>query len=247
MAEAMTGRGHIRIGTSGWHYVHWRGPFYPQDVRSADYLAFYAGRFDTAEINNSFYRLPSAETVAHWAETVPAGFRFACKASRFITHMKKLKDPTETTRAFFEVMGGLGRRMGPVLFQLPPHWRADPGRLDAFLAALPPGGRYAVECRDESWLAAPVYRVLERHGAALCLYEIAGRRSRPRLTADFTYVRLHGPGEEAYRGSYDGRTLNGWARRLGNWAAEGVDAWCYFDNDEAGYAPNDARRLKAML
>jgi uncharacterized protein YecE (DUF72 family) len=238
--------GALHIGTSGWHYRHWVGPFYPPGTDSAAFLAFYAEKFGSVEINNSFYRLPDRATLAAWRAATPSGFVFACKASRFITHMKKLKDPEEATRHFFDAVTALEEKLGPILFQLPPHWHADPDRLAQFLAVLPQGFRVAFEFRDESWFAAPILRLLERHGAACCAYDLDGRRSPVRVTANFAYVRLHGP-DDPYRGRYDGRTLAGWARRLAGWQRSGLDAYCYFDNDEAGYAAGDALHLADML
>jgi uncharacterized protein YecE (DUF72 family) len=238
-------RGRIHIGTSGWHYPHWRGPFYPPGLKPDGYLDHYARHFNTVEINNTFYKLPARETLADWRARTPAGFVFACKASRYITHMKKLKDPADSTRAFFAAVDALGGKLGPVLFQLPPRWRADPARLAGFLAALPGGRRYVFEFRDESWFTTGVYDVLAEHNAALCAYDLGGNRSPVERTADFAYVRLHGPGGP-YQGRYDGRTLAGWARRFDRWRADGADVYCYFDNDEKGFAVDDARRLMEM-
>ena len=238
--------GRYFVGTSGWSYGHWIGPFYPQDADRAGLLRLYSQRFDTVEINNTFYRLPSQDAVERWRRETPVGFVFACKASRFITHMKKLKDPAASVKRFFEVVEALGRKRGPILFQLPPRWGADPKRLGSFLAALPPRLRYAFEFRDESWWNSAVYDVLALHNAAFCAFDLDRRRSPVPLTADFAYVRLHGP-DGPYRGRYDGRTLAAWARRIETWLAQGRDIYCYFDNDEAGYAPLDALRLREML
>ncbi|HUC18261.1 MAG TPA: DUF72 domain-containing protein [Acetobacteraceae bacterium] len=235
----MTKRGEILVGTSGWHYRHWVGPFYPAGTDSNRLLAFYAQEFRSVEINNSFYRLPDRETLIAWREATPDGFVFACKASRIITHMKKPKDTEEPTRRFLDAAGALGDKLGPILFQLPPHWHANAERLAQFLALLPQGFRVAFEFRDESWFAAPIFRLLERHGAACCAYDLDGRRSPVQMTADFAYVRLHAP-DGPYRGCYDGRALGGWARRLRAWQRSGLDAYCYFDNDEAGYAATNA-------
>jgi uncharacterized protein YecE (DUF72 family) len=177
---------------------------------------------------------------------VPEGFVFACKGSRFITHMKKLKDPKAGVARFFERIEGLGRKLGPVLFQLPPGWGPDCERLAAFLAALPAGHRYAFELRDARWFRREVLDLLETHNAACCAYDFDGRQSPVEHTADFAYVRLHGPGER-YRGQYDDRTLKRWARRLKAWRTDGRDGYCYFDNDEKGYAPQDAMRLQQLL
>lgn len=238
--------GNIHIGTSGWHYAHWVGPFYPADLSPAGYLAWYAARFASVEINNTFYRIPTADTVAHWRAATPAGFVFACKASRYITHMKKLKDPVRSTARFFQAVERLGDRLGPVLFQLPAHWGCDLVRLSAFLEALPARFRYALEFRDPQWFDARVYRLLERHGVALCAYDLFGWRSPVRVTADLVYVRLHGP-EAAYGGDYDGRTLYGWARRLEHWRREGLEVHCYFNNDRGGCAVSNAWRVQEMV
>jgi uncharacterized protein YecE (DUF72 family) len=236
----------VRIGTSGWDYDHWVGPFYPQGSQAEDRLRFYAERFDCVELNSTFYRLPEPRTVRAWHDGTPAGFLFACKASRYVTHMKKLADPAEATTRLFEAIRPLGSKLGPILFQLPPHWRVDTDRLDAFLAALPTTHRYAFELRDSSWWTDEVAALLERNGAALCAFDLEGRRSPPRRTAAFAYVRLHGP-DGAYRGRYDGRTLRGWARRFARWRAEGAEVFCFFDNDERGFAAEDAQRLRTMV
>ena len=239
--------GRLHVGTSGWHYRHWIGPFYPPGSRPRDFLPFYVRHFRTAEINRSFYRLPSREAFAAWRDATPPGFLFACKASRFMTHMKKLKDPAEPVARLFDAIEPLGDKLGPVLFQLPPRWRADPERLAAFLAALPAGRRYAFEFRDPSWFEPRVHPVLADHGAAVCAYELAGFRSPIEDgTADFVYVRLHGP-DGPYAGSYDDALLAGWAGRMLAWADAGKDVYCYFDTDDRGFAPHDALRLLRLI
>ncbi len=235
-----------RIGTSGWHYPHWRGAFYPKDLPERDRLAYYAGIFDTVEINNSFYRLPSEETLRDWAERTPPGFVFACKANRYITHMKKLKDQDQILASFLGRIAVLGDKLGPVLFQLPPRWRPNARRLEAFLEALPGDRRFTFEFRDPRWNEPEFLRLLERHGAALCCFDLGGTHSPFRVTADFAYIRLHGPGAP-YRGSYDDACLAAWAQRIATWQADGLDVYCYFDNDERAYAPANARSLLAML
>jgi uncharacterized protein YecE (DUF72 family) len=236
----------IHIGTSGWHYAHWKGPFYPDNLPAAGFLEFYCRRFQTVEINNSFYKLPDAATLRTWRETAPPGFIFAAKGSRFITHMKKLKDPEPPLATFLERMAVLGDKLGPVIFQLPPRWSFNPARLRHFLAALPKGRRYALELRDPSWINAEALEALAERNAAFCIYELAGYLSPKEVTADFVYIRLHGPGA-AYQGSYDRRTLAGWAEAISSWAAGGKDVFCYFDNDEAGYAALNALELQEML
>jgi uncharacterized protein YecE (DUF72 family) len=242
----MSGRGSIRIGTSGWHYDHWRGPFYPRDLPPEGRLGFYAERFRSVEINNSFYQLPAEKTLEAWRETVPADFLFAVKASRYITHFKKLKDPEEPLATFLGRVEALRQKLGPVLFQLPPRWRASPDRLKDFLAYLPGGHRYAFEFRDPTWFCDEIYALLRESSAAFCIYDLAGETSPKQVTADFVYVRLHGPGGP-YRGDYDAQALAGWAGGFHTWRAQGRDVYCYFDNDEAGYAARDALRLAEMV
>lgn len=236
----------IHIGTSGWSYRHWRGPFYPIDESNTELLDFYARRFKTVEINNCFYQLPSESTLTRWRETTPDDFCFAVKASRFITHMKKLKDPEQTVPTFIERLEVLGNKLGPVLFQLPPHWGCNADRLERFLAALSNRHRYAFEFRDPSWHNPRVYELLERQRAAFCIFDLNGQLSPKRITADLVYVRLHGP-NGPYRGQYDTPTLAGWAETFSTWSSQGKDVYCYFDNDEAGYAVLDAGRLQDML
>jgi uncharacterized protein YecE (DUF72 family) len=240
----MTGR--IHIGTSGWSYEHWSGPFYPPELTSDDRLPFYAQRLHAAEINNSFYHLPKRETFQRWRERTPEGFVFAVKGSRYITHMKKLKDPAESIGNFMEAVTGLGDKLGPILFQLPPRWRSNPQRLEAFLTSLPPDHTYAFEFRDESWFVDDVYEALRRHNAAFCIYELAGRRSPTEVTSDTVYLRLHGP-EDAYEGSYSTQALAGWAGAVSSWSRQGKTVHCYFDNDQNGYAAQNALQLASML
>lgn len=242
----MSRDGQIHIGTSGWHYPHWVGPFYPRGLQPEAFLAHYARSFRTTEINSTFYRLPTPQTLAAWHERTPQGFVFACKASRYITHMKKLRNPEVACPPLFEAVEVLADKLGPTLFQLPPKWRVDPGRLEAFLAALPRRHRCAFEFRDESWFTPEVYRLLGRYDAGFCIYELAGRRAPTEVTAGFVYLRLHGPGGP-YQGRYDDRALAGWAGRILMWRKAGRDVYCYFDNDERGYAARDATRLIEMV
>lgn len=242
----MPRQSHIHIGASGWHYGHWVGPFYPPSLKPKDFLSFYGQKFHSVEINNSFYKLPEQAALEAWKETTPPGFIFAAKASRYITHMKKLQDPEQSTARFLERIQVLGDKLGPILFQLPPRWSCNLPRLQSFLAALPRTCRYAFEFRDSSWINARTCQALAERGAAFCIFEIAGYLSPREVTADFVYIRLHGPGG-AYQGSYDTRTLAGWARTIGAWAAQGKEVFCYFDNDEAGFAPQNALELQEML
>jgi len=212
----------------------------------AERLGYYAERFRSVEINNSFYHLPEKATLRHWRDTVPADFVFTAKASRYITHMKKLKDPEDSIDRFFNRVTSLGDKLGPILFQLPPRWRFNRERLEAFLGALSTDFRYAFEFRDHSWLNAETYELLSRYNAAFCIYDFDGFLSPRETTADFVYIRLHGP-DGAYQGSYDTSTLSGWAGALSAWSSQGRDVHCYFDNDQAGYAARNALQLQSML
>lgn len=239
-------RNRLHIGTSGWHYYHWKGPFYPEGMAAHALLPWYAEHLHTVEINSSFYRLPKAETFAAWREAVPAGFIFAVKASRYITHMKKLKDPAEPLATFLERVSFLDEKLGPILFQLPPGWKRNVERLRSFLKELPEGYRYVFEFRDESWFDPEIYLALTEHDAAICIFELAGTLSPREVTADFVYVRLHGPGE-AYQGEYGRKGLAPWAEAIRSWMRQGKDVYCYFDNDQSGFAPRDAECLQAMM
>lgn len=236
----------IRVGCSGWQYAHWRGDFYPAELPTAGWFGHYARTFDTVEINNSFYRWPPPATFDRWRMQAPPGFVYAVKASRFLTHMKKLKDPETGLARLIEAIGPFGTRLGPVLFQLPPRWHCNAGRLDAFLDALPPGHRYAFEFRDPSWHCDAILALLRQRNAAFCIFELASEQSPRLATADFVYVRLHGPGA-AYQGRYHDRSLQRWAQRIEQWCGDGIDVYCYFDNDEAGYAFENARRLAELV
>lgn len=236
----------LHIGTSGWHYRHWIGNFYPDGLASPGFLEFYCSRFKTVEINNSFYRLPTAKTLAAWRDGTPDDFLFTMKASRYLTHMKKLKDPREPLRTFLEQADILGKKLGPILFQLPPGWHCNPDRLRTFLAVLPDRYRCAFEFRDPSWFDPEVYQALEEKNAAFCIYELEGTLSPKKITADFVYVRLHGPGG-AYQGSYDTAALSGWAGAFSTWLRQGREIFCYFDNDQQGFAANNALALARMM
>ena len=236
----------VHVGTSGWNYDHWSGTFYPEGLSREEWFDFYRSRFDTVEINNTFYNLPSPETVAQWKDAASEGFRYTIKASRYITHMKKLKDPEASTERFFERMEPLGEKVDIVLFQLPPRWKRNAERLESFLRTLPEEWRYAFEFRDESWFHEETYDLLRAHNAAFCLYELAGRRSPEVVTGDAVYIRLHGP-EGAYQGSYSEEELHRWARKCDSWARDGLEVWVYFDNDDRGFAPANARTLEEVL
>ena len=242
----MTSPGKAYIGTSGWSYPHWKGPFYPADLPDRQLLDYYCRHFHTVEVNNSFYHLPGEATLDQWRQTTPADFVFAAKASRYITHMKKLREPEKICETFLQRMSVLGRKLGPIVFQLPPHWHYNGERLATLLAYLPRSHRYAFEFRDPDWINDEALSLLEQHNTAFCIYELAGFRSPLHVTADFVYIRLHGPAG-AYQGKYDGRTLAAWTRRIHNWLKAGLDVYGYFDNDEAGFAVENARDLQARI
>jgi uncharacterized protein YecE (DUF72 family) len=209
-------------------------------------LEFYCQHFRTVELNCTFYRLPAPGMAERWNESTPDDFCFAVKGSRFLTHMKKLKDPEAGITRFFEPLAGLGSKLGPILFQLPPFWDADPVRLEAFLTMLPSGHRYAFELRNPTWHNPEIQDILRRHNAAFCIFEIAGFRSPLDLTADFTYIRLHGPGG-AYQGSYSTADLSRWAGQIQEWKSELKGVYIYFDNDQMAYAAHNALSLECLL
>ncbi|MBZ5505406.1 MAG: DUF72 domain-containing protein [Acidobacteriia bacterium] len=237
----------IRIGTSGYHYKHWVGKFYPSKTPPSKMLAYYVRHFDTLELNNSFYRLPTIEAFESWRDATPANFIFAVKASRYITHNKKLKDPENALDNILPRAEHLGNKLGPMLFQLPPRWKVNLERLEGLLEILPRRHRYAFEFRELSWITPQVNRLLIRHNAAFCIYELAGYQSPFDITADFAYVRLHGPGAGKYQGCYSKAQLREWARRIEQWSATLKAVYIYFDNDQAGYAAQNALELKQMV
>jgi uncharacterized protein YecE (DUF72 family) len=236
----------IRIGTSGWHYQHWLGAFYPERTPASKMLAYYVQHFDTVELNNSFYHLPKQPALESWRDSTPAGFLFAAKGSRFLTHMKKLKDAQIGLGRFLDAVETLGAKLGPILFQLPPNWEVDAARLRSFLEILPGSHRYAFEFRNPTWEHPEIYRLLSEYRAANCLFNLAGYQSPLEVTTDLVYLRLHGPGGK-YQGSYSEEALRVWAGRIRQWRAEGRQIYVYFDNDDAGYAAHNALRLKQLI
>lgn len=236
----------ICVGCSGWEYKHWRGDFYPADIPKTRWFEHYAARFDTVEINNTFYRLPETETFARWAARAPMRFLFAIKASRFLTHMKKLKDPEEPLERLFTRMHPLGKHLGPVLYQLPPGWKLDRERLERFLQVLPSGIRHVMEFRDPSWYADDVLRSLERHGVALCLHDMRGSATARQRVGPFVYVRFHGATGH-YGGGYSDDRLAVWADWLHAERTTGAEIYAYFNNDVGGHAPRDAVTLRRFL
>lgn len=241
--------GRCLIGTSGWSYADWKGVFYPKALPEHDFLGFYAQHFSTVELNNSFYHLPKVKTVETWAETTPKDFIFAVKGSRFITHMKKLKVEASSIQKFFDVLEPLlqHKKAGPVLFQLPGRWSLNLERLESFLAQLPQTYRYAFEFRDISWLTLEVFQLLTEKNIACCAYDFKGFQSPPVMTADFAYLRFHGPQSTAYTGAYGHRFLTAWSKRISQWLHLGLDVYCYFDNTGNAAAIQNAHQLKALV
>jgi len=238
----------IRIGTSGWTYNGWRGPFYPADLPKKVWLNWYATQFPAAEVNFSFYRTPSLEAVTAWHKATPRDFVFAWKASKFISHWKRLNPDTCQNSIDLMVtrLKGLKEKAGPVLFQLPPHFEANCDRLAKFLRMLPPRYRYAVEFRHPSWYAPQVIDVLREYDASLCLSDHHHAPAPWIVTAGHVYVRGHGPGGR-YKDNYAEGTLREWADHIRKWRRQGRTVFAFFDNDQKSAAPADARRLMALL
>ncbi len=235
----------VRVGCSGWQYKHWRGDFYPAGLPAARWLEYYASHFDTVEINNSFYRLPLAETFADWRRRVPSSFIYAVKASRYLTHMKKLKEPGPPVALLFSRARRLGRRLGPVLYQLPPRWPRNLERLETFLQTLPKTVRHAIEFRDPSWYTDDTLLLLSKHHVTMCLHDMAGSETGQRRSGPFIYVRFHGP--QRYTGRYLDDVLDRWAEWCAGFHSDGTPVYAYFNNDAGGHAPRDAVRLRDKL
>lgn len=236
----------IHIGTSGWSYDHWKEIFYPKEVKSPERLHFFGGHFDTVEVNSTFYHNPSESTIKNWVKQVPKNFVFSVKANGYITHRKRLKDFEQSTVLFFEKVKLFGTKLGPILFQLPPSFKEDRERLEAFTSYLPMKYSYVFEFRHDSWFNEDVYKILRQRNISLCLTDIWGKLTPEVETADFMYVRLHGP-KKAYQGKYSKKEIEEWQKRILRWQKENLDAYCYFDNDEKAYAVHDAKRLCGLI
>ena len=230
----------VLVGTSGWQYRHWRDDFYPPEVPQRLWLEYYAERFRTVENNSAFYRLPARETFAQWRERVPEGFVMAVKASRYLTHVRRLRDPAEPVRRLLDAAAGLGPTLGPVLIQLPPTLAADPGLLDDCLSRFTAGVRVAVEPRHPSWWTDRVRAVLAARNAALCWADRGGSPTAPLWrTADWGYLRFH-EGTASPWPRYDAEALCGWAERVGTIWPNDATVYAYFNNDQGGAAIQDA-------
>ena len=237
--------GRLYCGTSGWNYNHWRGVFYPRDLPQSKWLDFYSKHFDTVEINNSFYRLPEKETFRAWHDQAPPGFVFALKASRFITHMKKLRDPEEPLARMLSRTEALAEKHGPILYHLPPAWHVALERLEYFLSLLPSHLRHVFEFRDASWQTEEVYDLLRRCRAGYCIMSAPDLPCHLITTADYAYIRMHNGGYET-EGRYTDEGLDWWAGHIRRFLTQG-DVYVYFNNDYKGYAVENAKKLKELL
>jgi len=237
----------ILIGTSGWHYDSWRGPFFPKGLPPRNQLQYYASQFATAELNGVFYRTPTREAVKSWRDQTGDDFVFAWKASKFITHWKRLSDNSVNSLELLEDrLSLLGDKAGPILFQLPPQLQADAGRLASFFRLLSNKRRYTFEFRHPSWYTPKIFRLLSDQNISLCISDHHDAPAPWKRTADFVYVRGHGPGGR-YKGHYRSDTLADWSRRIRAWRKQGCEVYVYFDNDQKSAAPADALKLRQYL
>lgn len=227
-------------------YKHWRGLFYPEGMPVKRWFAHYAATFDTVEINNSFYRLPKPETFAGWRDQAPPGFCYAVKANRYLAQSKKLKDCEEPIARMMASVGALRPALGPLLYQLPPHFKVNLDRLEAFLAIVPKDAANVFEFREPSWYCDAVFALLERYGAALCVHDMPGSTSPRLATGPAAYVRFHGTTGK-YVGRYSDAALTEWSDWIAQQAREGRPVWAYFNNDIHGHAIDDALTLRAMI
>jgi uncharacterized protein YecE (DUF72 family) len=234
------------IGTSGWHYKHWFGRFYPKGMPAIEHLPYYAKFFDTVELNGVFYRLPTPEMVKSWYARAPKQFTFAYKASRYITHMKRLLQPQSALRLMFRRADLLKEKLGPILYQLPPSFKVDVKRLQSFLKILPKGYDHVMEFRHPTWFTEEVYDVLRTHKTTLCLYDMKGVPTPRVITASVIYVRMHGS-ESKYAGSYTQPVLEEWAKLFRQWVQQKHPVYMYFNNDIRGHAIENAKTIKGLL
>ena len=236
----------IHIGTSGFSYSHWEdGVFYPPGLARAKQLEYYSQHFQTVELNNPFYHLPPAKTFTGWHQRTPKDFIFALKASRYITHIKKLKEGKEPWQRFINNAKELKGKLGPILFQLPPGWQADIKRLENFLKILPSKYQYSFEFRHASWFAPAIYQLLKKHQVALCIAESPRWPCQEEITANFIYLRFHGAGS-LYSSKYTDKELKNWAKKIKKWL-KNRDVYVYFNNDAYGYAIKNAQALKKLV
>lgn len=236
----------LHIGTCGWKYPHWKGRFYDENLPIHNWLDFYITRFETVELTTTFYRMPREWMLENWREKTPENFRFSVKAGQSLTQIQKLIDPKHAIETFMSRVNLLGSKVGPIIFQLPPEWEFSLQRLDDFLIALPDNHRYVFEFRDRGWWNDEVYKILKRYNAAFCFFDFGGTVSPREITADFIYIRLHGPGE-AHNRQYDTTVLQEWKQSILDWRKQGIEVFCYFNNDLNGYAALDAERMVKLI
>jgi uncharacterized protein YecE (DUF72 family) len=233
-----------RIGTSGWHYQHWIEQFYPASLPKSAWLGFYAQHFSTVELNNSFYRLPSEGVFTNWREVAPADFVYSVKVSRFITHIKRLREPAQPLDTFLGRARLLGKKLGPLLYQLPPQMKRDALRLGDFLKLLPRDMRHVFEFRHYSWMDDVIFDLLSRYEVGFCIYDMPEFTTPLVTTADFAYIRFHGS-RELYGGCYSDGELAEWARKIAGLKV--ATAYVYFNNDIGGFAIKNAFALRRLL
>lgn len=238
----------IHIGTSGWSYKHWRGIFYPGDVKPAEYLTFYARHFPVSEINNSFYKLPTQDTVAKWVDSVPPGFLFCPKMSRYLSHLKKLHDPQEPLDRFFKVFGDVGEHLGPILIQLPANSRFKADVAEQFYEATDQYAdfRFALEVRHPSWFSEESIALMKRHRISLVFSQADKFPYYEEITARDIYLRFHGP-TSLYSSSYSDEVLDAYAEKFARWADDGHRIWAFFNNDVGGHALDNAKKLQELV
>ena len=234
------------IGTSGLSYEHWKGVFYPEDLKLKDFLSFYTRYFDTVEMNNTFYHTPRDTSIEKWMSETSQNFVFSIKASRFITHIKRLKDVEDSLELFLQKAELFGDKLGAILFQLPPSLRADVSLLRDFLLLLPKEKHFTIEFRHKSWLSDEVFTLLSDYNIAFCISDTPRYPYAEVVTADFSYIRLHGH-EVLYASSYSDEQLNHYAKFIKKWNKKGIEFFVYFDNDFYGYAVKNALKLKEIL
>ena len=234
------------IGTSGWVYPHWRNVFYPPKLPQSKWLEFYTRHFHTVELNNSFYRLPSEKAFSNWRDTSPESFIYAVKVSRFITHIKRLKEVEEPVQTFLSRARYLKEKLGPLLYQLPPNMHRNDERLEAFLSLLPRGLRHVVEFRHESWLDEGVFDILRRHNIGFCVFDMPGLACPLMATADFAYIRFHGS-SGLYFSCYSDEELEDWAQKISALGKDLDTVYIYFNNDAQGFAIKNAQTLTGKL
>lgn len=231
-----------RVGTSGWDYPHWKGLFYPAELPRKEWFAFYGARFSTVEINYSFYRLPDEATFDHWRDAAPKGFKYAIKANRYLTHVKRLKECAEPLHRFLDRCRRLENHLGPVLYQLPPHWRLNTDRFELFTRDLPGDLTHVFEFRDDRWFVDPVREILDDRGLAFCIHDHEGAECPHWMTGPVAYLRFHGS-RIGRQGGYTHREIERQAELARLAIADGRDVYAYYNNDAFGCAVRDARRL----